>query len=208
MRLIVITHPQYFKGEDRLLDTLFEQGLEYLHLRKPGSSRHEIVGLLQRIPEIYHKRIILHDNYKLVHEFGLGGIHVTGKSVGEELETIPLHLHYSRSCHSFDEVLQCGSDYSYVFLSPIYDSISKKGYSSSFDKNELQQFFTINSQITNCVALGGVTKDNIKELKLLGFNGAALLGSIWHGNDLTTEIVSARFKEIAVNINHNCEDGV
>jgi len=195
-------------GEDRLLEALFEQGLEYLHLRKPGSSMPQIVGLLQRIPEIYHKRIILHDNYKLVHEFGLGGIHVTGNTIAEELEAIPLHLHRSKSCHSFDEVLQCGSEYSYVFLSPIYDSISKKGYSSGFDKGELQKFFTKNSQITNCMALGGVRKDNVKELKFLGFNGGALLGSIWHGNNLTSEIVSARFKEIAVNINHNCEDGV
>lgn len=69
------------------------------------------------------------------------------------------------------------SDYDYVFLSPIFDSISKQGYKAAFTRAELTEIRAILSQ--NVYALGGITFDNLKEVEQLGFCGAAMLGGFW-----------------------------
>jgi thiamine-phosphate pyrophosphorylase len=85
----------------------------------------------------------------------------------------------SASLHSFKEVenLPCRLDY--VFLSPIFQSISKQDYPSAFTKDELVNFFQQRKSKTSIVALGGVREENLKELQQIGFVGIALLGSIW-----------------------------
>lgn len=41
MKLIVITTPQFFEGEAAAVTSLFQNGLEILHLRKPGFGRRD-----------------------------------------------------------------------------------------------------------------------------------------------------------------------
>ena len=70
------------------------------------------------------------------------------------------------------EELEFASDYDYVTLSPIFDSISKQGYKSAFKLMELKNKI----KGKKVVALGGVTPDKFSYLKSIGFKGAALLG--------------------------------
>lgn len=67
----------------------------------------------------------------------------------------------------------------YVFLSPIFDSISKSGYHSAFTLEVLQQAAAHNIIDEKVVALGGVTPDKVKWLRQIGFGGAAMLGAVW-----------------------------
>jgi thiamine-phosphate pyrophosphorylase len=72
----------------------------------------------------------------------------------------------------------------YLFISPIFDSISKIGYKSNLDFNELKECLT-EIKNNNIIALGGVKMDNVLKLKNIGFESFALLGSIWNnGNPL------------------------
>ena len=67
----------------------------------------------------------------------------------------------------------------YVFLSPIFNSISKQGYASAFTPKalfEAKQKGIINEKV---VALGGITAANINKIKSYGFGGVALLGDVW-----------------------------
>ena len=41
-KLIVITSPYFFKGEDCILSHLFDEGMQHLHLRKPDSEANEL----------------------------------------------------------------------------------------------------------------------------------------------------------------------
>ena len=63
MKLIVITTPTFFTEEDQIITALFEEGLDYLHLRKPGTEPIYAERLLTLIPEQYHKRIVVHDHF-------------------------------------------------------------------------------------------------------------------------------------------------
>ena len=51
MKLIVITTPNYFVEEDKILTALFDAGLDILHLRKPDTPPVYAERLLTLIPE-------------------------------------------------------------------------------------------------------------------------------------------------------------
>ena len=61
MKLIVITTPQFFEGEAEAVTSLFQNGLEMLHLRKPGASAEEMGNFLQQLPMEYMPRIVTHE---------------------------------------------------------------------------------------------------------------------------------------------------
>lgn len=103
---------------------------------------------------------------------------------------IVLHSHYFKF-HSLKELEDCKEKYDYAFLSPIFDSISKSGYKSKFDLSEIKGF--LKSRSENIIALGGIDEDKIEIIKDLGFQGIALLGSIWH-----SEYPVEKFKQIKV----------
>ena len=60
MKLITITQPAFFEGEAEAITSLFDAGLEILHLRKPGASYEDMEQLLNRLPPEYLKRIVTH----------------------------------------------------------------------------------------------------------------------------------------------------
>ena len=51
MKLILLTSPDFFVEEDKILTSLFEEGLDQLHLRKPDSEPVYCERLLTLIPE-------------------------------------------------------------------------------------------------------------------------------------------------------------
>ena len=89
-----------------------------------------------------------------------------------------IHQAGKQSCHSFADVEAIDENEDYCFLSPIFDSISKKGYSANFDNQELKEFLKKDRK-TKVIALGGLTEENYLEVIQLGFDGGAFLGSVW-----------------------------
>ena len=79
----------------------------------------------------------------------------------------------SRSCHTLQELKNI-SHFDYVFLSPIFDSISKQGYRAAFSMETLEQARGIIDE--KVFALGGVTLDKITILEQLHFGGIAVYG--------------------------------
>ena len=120
MKLIVITTEHFFEGEAAALNALFERGMEILHLRKPASTEDGLKNLIEQIDEQFHKRIVLHDHYSLINTFRLKGIHLNNRNMQQ-----PEHIScpVSSSCHSIKE-LENLTGYDYVFLSPVFDSIT------------------------------------------------------------------------------------
>lgn len=66
----------------------------------------------------------------------------------------------------------------YLFLSPIFDSISKAGYRSAFSHEQLQRAADEGVIDRKVIALGGVTPERIPYLHSLGFGGVAMLGAL------------------------------
>lgn len=180
MRLALISAPCCFDGEVETIKALFDAGLEIFHLRKPGEPEEVSRRLIESIPEEFRSRIVVHDHFHLKGEYGLGGIHL-----GKRNPTVPQGYsgRVSASCHSFDEVRQSLEYCSYVFLSPIFDSISKQGYMAAFSPEVLRAAQRDGIIGPRVLALGGVDAGNILKVKEYGFGGAALLGAIWNSPD-------------------------
>ena len=180
MNLAVITLPDCFEGETSLVNSLFFHGLGKLHLRKPGAGKEMLSDWIREIRPEYRKRIVLHDHHDLAREFSLGGIHLNGRNpeVPEWLDRKVFTV--SRSCHSIQEIRENLADCDSLFLSPVFDSISKEGYGAAFSPEVLRDAASKQIIDYKVVALGGIEASHINALKEWHFGGAAFLGDIWN----------------------------
>lgn len=176
MKWIVITSPGFVPGEAEYIDRLFEHGLDILHLRKPCSNVDDCARLLEEISPKWLSSIVVHDHFQLCERYGLRGIHLNRRN---PVPPTALDGSVSRSCHSMEEIEKHMGTCDYMTLSPIFDSISKRGYASPFTRQQLvmaRDRGLINSRV---IALGGVTLREIPMVRQLGFGGVALLGDVW-----------------------------
>ena len=175
MKLIAITKPYCENDEAAFIRRLFESGFDIVHLRKPDADINYCRVLLEKLTEDERKKIIVHDYHILYEEYSLKGIHIN-----KNITTLPEGYQgfKTRSCHSLEEVKMYKNDFDYVFLSPIFDSISKVGYKSAFDEKVLWKASEQGIIDEKVVALGGVTFDKLPFLKELNFGGAAMMGSL------------------------------
>ena len=199
--VIVITKPKMFPGEEELVNTLFANGMQRLHLRKPGASEQEMAEWIGRIDLPFRQKIIVHDHHRLLRTMGLGGIHLNARNPeapawfsAERQKRRSVTL--SRSCHSLEEIAQWKGVCDYLFLSPIFDSISKGGYTSAFTRETLLQAYHDGLFSKPVYALGGVSADNIRSIYDYGFAGAAVIGSLWQVHPFTTDTLVGRLKEL------------
>lgn len=176
MRLIIITKENFFDEEANIINHLFEAGLETLHLRKPFSVEEEVKLLLSEINPDYHSRIVLHDHFSLLSSFNLKGVHLNRRNPEtSQKKTISI----STSCHTLEEVVIAQKKCNYLFLSPIFDSISKSGYRQGFTSKQLleaKENGVINHKV---MALGGITPETVSAVTAFGFGGIAVLGWLW-----------------------------
>lgn len=166
-----------------LIKALLDKGVDFIHLRKPDSTAEECRSLLKQLSREQTSRIIIHDYPELYDEFKLKGIHVN-----KNIKTLPAGYQgfKTRSCHSFEEVIRYKSEYDYLFLSPIFDSISKVGYKSAFSSEVLLHASQTGIIDNKVVALGGVTFDKLDYLKSLNFGGVAMIGGLYNKNIISS----------------------
>jgi thiamine-phosphate pyrophosphorylase len=200
MQLIIISPSTTFPDEAATVSALFEAGLQRFHLRKPSFSEEEMEDYVKTLPKEHLNKVVVHSAHVLREKHQLGGIHFTKKNViPEEIKKVLRPYSVSCSAHSYKEAEEKTEGTDYIFLSPVYDSISKSGYMSGFQPFELKRFirnYNLHSKGTQrakIFALGGIDENNINSLKEMGFEGAALLGGIWKGNK---QNVLEKFKQI------------
>ncbi len=186
MKIILITHPEYLDDEHSFINQMFEKGLCLLHLRKPEYDREDLSGYLDDIRPEFHSRIVIHSCYDMVHDYNLKGIHITGVNMGEKRDIISRFrkredISISISYHALEDLDDSNTGIDYIFLSPVFDSISKKDYKARFNHAELAR--ALKRSNAGVIALGGCSKDNIRKIKELGFSGAAVLGAVWNSHD-------------------------
>ena len=177
MRIIVITSPDFIAGEVTLINQLLNAGIYRIHIRKPQASADEVRILIEGIESKWHNRLSLHDHHHLAIEYGCG-IHLNARNPipPEDAKKDTL---FSASCHSIEEVEKRKTQCDYVFMSPIFDSISKHGYSAAYSQDELNEASAKGIIDKKVIALGGVTPNHIPYLERMGFGGAAFLGHVW-----------------------------
>jgi thiamine-phosphate pyrophosphorylase len=187
MQIIIITPEISVPNETERIHQLLADGLAKLHIRKPNFTTQDYRAYIAAIAPPYHNRLVIHGSYELLNEYNLAGIHLNSAARIHEAtlkEIEKLHpASISTSFHAWSEIAENETHYDYVFISPVFDSISKAGYKAAINlagakalKKQLQAKYKPCPAI---IGLGGVTPANISLLQENGFDGAAMLGAVW-----------------------------
>ena len=176
--IIVITRPDFFEGEAAKIAQLLQSGrADLVHIRKPRASQSEVEQLLFSIPTELYSRLVLHDHHSLAIKYGLRGVHLNSRNPEPPAGWSGA---VSISCHTLGELSECRKQpYAYMSLSPIFDSISKRGYRSAFSADDIAAARSQGLIDERVMALGGITFDRISEVTKMGFGGAMILGDAW-----------------------------
>ena len=176
--IIVITRPDFFEGEAAKIAQLLQSGrADLVHIRKPRASQSEVEQLLFSIPTELYSRLVLHDHHSLAIKYGLRGVHLNSRNPEPPAGWSGA---VSVSCHTLSELSECRrKPYAYMSLSPVFDSISKRGYRSAFSADDIAAARSQGLIDERVMALGGITFDKITEIKEMGFGGAMILGDAW-----------------------------
>jgi thiamine-phosphate pyrophosphorylase len=185
MKLIVMTQTTFFVEEDKILTTLFEEGLELLHLYKPGAEPILSERLLSLIDDSYHKRIVVHDHFYLKEEFKLKGIHLNRASD----PTPPGYRGpVSCTCHSTGELKEAKRHNDYVFLKTLFDSQTNPADKQTLTYAELEQAARQGLIDRKVAAMGGMNFENLHIARDLGFGAVVICGDLWNRFNIHHEI--------------------
>lgn len=175
--MILISSPRMRSGEAGDLEEMFDFGLERLHLRKPDHSAKDVSKILDKLPEKYLKKIVLHRVPELLEKYPLAGYHHTSQ---EKLHEVTGSC--SRSFHKISNLRESKEKLDYSFFGPVYNSISKQGYGPKVSIDSIREYFSSENYIPG-FALGGIRRNKVRNLLEIGFSGVALLGAVWGRQD-------------------------
>ncbi len=179
--LIVVSNPTPVANEATIINALFDDGLEILHVRKPGADINELRALIEKIQSTYHHQIAIHQHHEIANDYGIKRLHFTETKRKEMSEEALIQLKgdkniLSTSIHQIEAYNTLSACFDYTFFGPVFNSISKQGYTSSL-KNDF--VFPVKDNHPKVMAIGGIEATNIQKAMDMQFNGAAVLGTIW-----------------------------
>lgn len=178
--MIVIIAPENdIINEIEILNQLFQEGLEYYHLRKPNKNYKAHCNYLNTIDAKYHNRIVVHYHHELVNEYNLKGIHFQEKKRIDHIDNPGQYFKglkmfgktISSSFHEPKTIEDCYFEFDYHLLSPVFKSVSKTDMEG--------RGFNVNHIDKTIIGMGGVTANNLTEFDTLGFAGVGVLGGVW-----------------------------
>ncbi|MES2485796.1 MAG: thiamine phosphate synthase, partial [Bacteroidota bacterium] len=69
--MIVVTSPTAVNGEAAIINAMFIEGLELLHIRKPYAPVEAVRELIEGIDFRYHEQLALHQYHKMAPEYSI-----------------------------------------------------------------------------------------------------------------------------------------
>lgn len=177
---VVISTPDAFPDEHKIVGQLFAAGLSRFHLRKPDWSHAQLRAWVEKLPKKHRPRLVVHAQPALVRELELGGLHLRASQ--PRPDDWPKEIPVSQSCHSFGELADFARHCAYATLGPLFPSVSKRGYTPQRTPEEyavILECWRREKGACPLLALGGLTPENIARARRLGFDGFAVVGAVW-----------------------------
>lgn len=181
--LIVVSDAAFHKNEPDLLNELFDEGLEVFHLRKPSAAASALQNLIEMVKPEHVPKIALHSHHQLANVLWMNRLHYTEvkRKESNPMEWQALKesgYHMSTSVHQIQEAEKLSDCFDYAFFGPVFDSISKQGYTSVIAKESKTP-----KTKTKLIAIGGINENNLKFAFEMGFDGIAILGAVWQSTN-------------------------
>lgn len=177
----IISHTGIIPDETIIWEQLLDEGADSILVRKPGLPLSGYETLIQQVAPAYRNRLMIAEHATLCERYGLQGVHF-GEAARADLSAEQLnsyeehHWLLSTSIHSADTLHVTSNAWGQLLLSPVFNSISKPGYTAAFDSS-----FRLDKDgfEGNVLALGGISDATAAKAREMQFDGIALLGAIW-----------------------------
>lgn len=180
--ILVISPETQVPNESEIINQMFHDGLDLLHIRKPWISREEMNDFISRINEQFHRQLVLHNHYDLGEDYGISRFHFREQDRKEgKYKPFMKEKAVSTSVHDIITYNTLEREWEYAFISPFFPSISKKGYGT--DSTVIESLKERNNPDVKLIGLGGIDSSRIHEVFGLGVDGVALLGAIWESDE-------------------------
>ncbi|MDY4851932.1 MAG: thiamine phosphate synthase [Prevotella sp.] len=180
MKIVLMTKSTFFVEEDKILTALFDEGLDNLHLNKPGAAPVYTERLLTLLPDDIYGKTTVHEHFYLKEEYGLRGIHLDDAS-----SPLPEGYKgkYSRTCFNIDDIREARRKTEYVFLKDTF-AACEDAHANELHNARLERAASLGLIDKKVYAFGGVNIDNIRMAKDLGFGGIVICSDIWNKFDI------------------------
>lgn len=181
---LVLLTPNDASWDPKVVRRLFDAGLGRLHVQvRKGWRRDDYEQFILGLPETYRPRVVLGDEPGLVEQYALGGFQM---HPGERIpRRWPPQAVVSAKCHDYDELRSTDKGCGYVFLAPLFQSVSKQDHGP---RRTLREFEVILGRWkaeggVPVMALGGITPRTAPKAREMGFDGIAFIGAVWKQPD-------------------------
>ncbi|MBP2618254.1 thiamine phosphate synthase [Chryseobacterium jejuense] len=180
--ILVITPEILVPNESEIINQMFHDGLDLLHIRKPWISPEKMTDFINSIDESFYGQLVLHNHYDLGQDYGISRFHFREEDRKEEkYKPFMKGNIVSTSVHEITTYNTLEREWEYAFISPFFPSISKKGY--GIDSTVMESLNKRNNPDVMLIALGGIDSNRIQEVFDLGVDGVALLGAVWESDE-------------------------
>lgn len=161
-------------------------GTVAVHLREKDLGGRELLRAARALAAVCHTRaqlLLVNDRLDVALAAGAAGVHLPAAGVppADARRLLPPGALVGVSCHSAEDVLRArDAGASYAFLSPIFDTPSKRAYGPPLGVEALRAAAPLGLPL---VALGGVTPERAPELFAAGARGVAAIRAWLSGPD-------------------------
>lgn len=179
--IIVITSEKPVDDEEEIINELFREGLDLLHIRKPFITRDQMADFIDRINSDSYNRLVLHNHYDLAADFPVFRFHFNETYRQNKIHSSFKGQIISTSVHDIQTFNELSAGWEYAFISPAFPSISKNGYGKN--STILSEMKSRSNSEVKMIALGGINEHTIDGAFDYGADGVALLGAVWENDE-------------------------
>lgn len=149
--------------------------LQYREKNKTFVEKIQVANKLRQLTHKYQAKLIINDDINLALAVKADGVHVGQKddNIHSVLKKVPNNWIVGYSCQTLEQVLEANKieGISYLGIGPIYATTSKLDASEPIGIDQLACFQNISQH--PIVAIGGITRDNLAQLKTINVSGIA-----------------------------------
>ncbi len=177
--MMLLSPEQPVAHESAVVNTIFDRGLSLFHIRKYQLTDVEMAAYVDAIDPDYRKQVVLHSHFHLANELGIERLHVREEDRKQHKQrAFTTGFTLSTSVHTITTFNTLDAIWDYAFLSPVFPSISKKGY--GITHTVLHDLRLRRNPHVRLVGLGGIDEQNYRQVFTAGADAIALLGAIWN----------------------------
>ena len=189
LKLYAVTDRTHLNGKTLVeaVELAIQGGVTCVQLREKNISYNEYISKAVEIREICHKYgvpLIINDNYRVALASGADGVHVgiEDTAVSEIRKNVGDNFIIGATAKTIEQAQKAQKDGAdYLGVGAVFPTGTKK------DANNLSPDILRNicdAVDIPVVAIGGITKDNIKEFKGSGIDGIAVVSAIFAADDI------------------------